>query len=262
MGLSAKRIRSLLQSTPLGDGEYNKLQDRLEQLQAQGKVDWLHVDSGSYPISPRGLRGKIDFIPVAPDQAQKQAITVHDLRKSAGSPRSRLEANDLSLVVVLAVNLDGGTLNVLLGADATTGAIESAIAYWRECSLGRGIAPEFNAIKVPHHGSVRSHFPLLCQMRHTGHGVTAAVVSSGTRRALPDRSVLDDFLRNGWKVMATTTRRTGSPRSLPITLANRGRSDEEAASDHNTVRLTWSVSDGLATRTRIRKHNRWRSRSL
>jgi beta-lactamase superfamily II metal-dependent hydrolase len=73
-----------------------------------------------------------------------------------------------------------------------------------------GGVKEFSLIKVPHHGSGASHAPQICKMWRQGSEAIAAI-SVGTRfRKLPDRKVMQDFLRNGWIVMLTTKRRTSS----------------------------------------------------
>jgi hypothetical protein len=101
------------------------------------------------------------------------------------------------------------------------------------------------SIKVPHHGSVKSHLPALCQMKRSATGAETAAISAGTRRALPDREVLRDYLANGWNVMATTTKAGTSVTSLPMMLSDRGSPDEGEVVRH-TIRLSWTPADGLS----------------
>lgn len=110
--------------------------------------------------------------------------------------------------------------------------------------MDNGLAPEFDAINIPHHGSIKSHSPRLPKMKKSGSRAGAAVVSAGTRRALLDREVLREYLQEGWDVMSTTTRGEQPGPNLPMTLANRGRPDADEIRRFS-LQLSWNPSDGL-----------------
>ena len=243
-GLTARRASDLLRNRP-GASEYETLQDRLEEWDKADKVELLGLDARSVPLCPHGYNKQIQFIPIGPDPQEKRRIMSSDLRRLGSDSRVRPEANELSLVVVLSVRINGATLNVLLSADAGTESIRRALEHWAERAPDMGTKVEFDALKIPHHGSIRSRSVDLCTMRHFGTDADTAVVSAGTRRALPDREVLRDYLKKGWLVMSTTTRGSNPGPDLPMTLADRGAVDRGDLSRH-TIRLSWSPEGGLS----------------
>ena len=242
-GLNARRTRELLHSRP-GSAEYEVLQEKLEEWDESGYLKWRDLDAERIPFIPAGYRGQIEFIPIGPDPREKRRILTADLRRLAVKSTARPEANKLSLVVVLSVKIENRLLNVLLCADADTECIGHALDVWNRYAREKGIAAEFDAIKIPHHGSIKSHASGLSGMKRPGTGPETAAVCAGTRRALPDREVLREYLQNGWNVMATTTRATTSGPSLPMTLAHRGTPDDAEVIRH-TIRLSWTPAAGL-----------------
>jgi beta-lactamase superfamily II metal-dependent hydrolase len=243
-GLNAQRARDLLQNRP-GAAEYGTLQDRLEELDEAKRLKLYDLGVRSIPYFPKGFRGQIEFVPIGPDPGEKRRIISSDLRKLVKNSRARLEANKLSLIIVLSANIDNCTLGVLLGADAGIKEIHMGIDHWKQYCRDMSRVSKFDVIKIPHHGSIESHAPDLCRMRRSGSGAETAVVSAGTRRALPDKKVLGEYLLNGWSVMTTTTRGSSSAPSLPMALANRGTADERNVLCH-TIRLSWNPSSGLS----------------
>jgi beta-lactamase superfamily II metal-dependent hydrolase len=241
-GLNAVRAGALLRDLPAAK-EYQVLQDSLEEWAGSGRLKWRELAARHIPFIPRGFRGRIELVPIGPDPDEKRRLMTSGLRKLANRSDARLVANELSLIVVLLVNIGGRGLGVLLGADASTAGLEWALDYWGEHTSAYGLAPEFDVIKVPHHGSIRSHSPRLCRMKRPGSGTAA--VSAGTRSCLPDREVLRDYLEQGWSVMATTTRsKRPSPSSLPLTLAGRGRPEVDAVGRFS-VHISWTPAGGL-----------------
>ncbi len=240
-GLNAGRARDLLRSIPAAR-EYQVLQEALEEWARSGRLKWRELGARYIPFSLEGFRGQIEFVPIGPDPDEKRRLMTSDLRKLANRSDARLVANEISLIVVLLVNIDGRSLGVLLGADASTQGLDRALDYWSEHTGEYGLTPEFDVIKIPHHGSIRSHTPRLCMMKRPGWGTAA--VSAGTRSCLPDREVLRDYLEHGWSVMATTTRGKKSRPSLPMTLADRGRPEVDDV-EHFSVHISWSPSGGL-----------------
>ena len=248
-GLNARCARDLLQGEPGGSKEYEDLQDRLREWKAAGQLGELGELAARYlSFVPKGYGRddrRIEFVPIGPDPGERRRIMTSDLQKLSNNPKARPEANDLSLVVVLAVTIGDRILNVLLGADAGIEGLKWALEFWKERSRQMGRDPEFHAIKIPHHGSIKSHVPSLCLMKRIGEGGDVAAVSAGTRRALPDREVLRDYLRNGWSVMATTTKVDRPVATLPMMLADRGTPDDGDGARH-LIRLSWTPLIGLS----------------
>jgi len=208
-------------------------------------VEWGELAARFLSVVPDGYEDQIEFVPIGPDPGKKRRIMEIDLRRLGINPKTRPEANELSLVVVLAVKMIDRTLNVLLSADAGLDSLVWALDYWRQLARRLGRDAELDAIKIPHHGSIKSHVPDLCLMKRPGTGGETAAVSAGIRRVLPDREVLRDYLANGWNVMATTTKGGTSETSLPMMLADRGAADEGDIVRH-TIRLSWSPASGLS----------------
>ena len=220
------------------------LQESLAKWEKAGRLKWCELAARYIPFSPRGFAGQIEFVPIGPDPDERRRLMASDLRKLSNRADARLVANEISLVVVLRAQIGGRNLGVLLGADASTEGLEWALDYWRQHTGGYGLPPEFDVIKVPHHGSIRSHTRGLCLMKRAGSSTNTAAVSAGTRSCLPDREVLRDYLQEGWDVMATTMRGRKPRRSLPMTLAHRGRPDEDEV-DRFSLHISWSPSAGL-----------------
>jgi beta-lactamase superfamily II metal-dependent hydrolase len=219
-GLSASRVRRLLQD-PASAKEYQALQDSLEEWDRSGHLKWHELAARYRAMIPEGFRVQIEVVPIGPDPDEKSRLMTSDLRKIASRPDARLIANQISLVVVLLVKIGGRGLGVFLGADACTENIEWALDYWQEHAEENGLAPKFDAIKIPHHGSIKSHSPRLPKMKKSGSQTGVAVVSAGMRRAPPDREVLRQFLQEGWDVMSTTTRSKPPAPNLPMTFRSR-----------------------------------------
>lgn len=243
-GLNARRARDLIKGGPGDSAEYESLQNNLEEWVKAGQLHWGELTAQFMSFVPRGYLGQIELVPIGPDPGDKRRIMTSGLRQLKTRPKARLEANELSLVIVLAVKINDKTLNVLLGADAGVKSLDHALGYWKQYAQETGRDSGFDAIKIPHHGSIKSHVPGLCQMKRQGEDAGTAAVSAGTRRVLPDREVLRDYLLNGWKVMATTTRVGASVNSLPMMLSDRGKPDEGEVVRH-TIRLSWTPESGL-----------------
>ena len=167
--------------SPGGAKSTQILQDALEGWARAGRLKWCELAARYIPFIPEGFRGQIELIPIGPDPDEKRRLMASDLRKLASRPDARLVANQISLVVVLRP----------LSAAAAWGS-PGAPTPPRKASNGPsitglstteryGIAPNSTVIKVPHHGSIRSHSPRLCKMRQTGSVASTAAISAGTR---------------------------------------------------------------------------------
>ncbi len=126
-GLTPHQIKHLLivPKRP-GQYEYGRLQKSLRDWEKQDRIDRRELDAERPPISPKGFGGYVDFIPIAPDQKARRRLTEKSLEKYARNQNVKFEANELSVVVVLAVNDKGVKTNILLGADAHAEGIQRA----------------------------------------------------------------------------------------------------------------------------------------
>jgi hypothetical protein len=66
---------------------------------------------------------------------------------------------------------------------------------------------QIHVVKVPHHGSIKNHWPEICRQGEDGAFMKVAAFSAGSRQALPDRNVLKEYLESGWTAMTTTVRK-------------------------------------------------------
>ena len=131
-GVNARRARDLFQGWPGGSKEYEILQDKLEEWVDSGQIQWSELAAQVMSFVPQGYHDQIEFVPIGPDPSEKRRIMNSDLRKMRTEPKTHPEANELSLVVVLAVRINGRILNVLLGADAGVESLGRALVYWRQ----------------------------------------------------------------------------------------------------------------------------------
>ena len=132
-GLNAERARALLQGEPGVPTEYGDLQNRLAEWRDAGYlVEWGELAARFLSVVPDGYEDQIEFVPIGPDPGKKRRIMEIDLRRLGINPKTRPEANELSLVVVLAVKMIDRTLNVLLSADAGLDSLVWALDYWRQ----------------------------------------------------------------------------------------------------------------------------------
>lgn len=223
--------------------EYLKLQTSLREWDENGILPRRAVDSERFPISPEGLQGRIDFIPIAPDPAATRRLLENDVEKFGRNPNSNLEANEFSLVLVLAVN-DGATkFNVMLCADAGKDGITRSLQLWRDIAQVRQISDRFGVVKVAHHGSIKNHVPELCKMGTDSGNARVAAISAGTRDGLPDRDVVIEFHKAEWTVMVTTTRTARrSNRAVELHF----RHEPEIDFSSRTIELSWDTKGNLS----------------
>ena len=232
-------------SRKAGKGEYVRLQRQLFRWQKAGKVKWYELDAERQPIAVTGSGRQIYFVPINPTSMATQN------RFSMVEAASRI-TNALSIVLVLVVNCDSARCNVLLTSDATIGHIGSdgygdylePIECWKEHAKQEDIEDGFRVVKVPHHGSIASHRPDLCSMKAKGRKKRVAVISAGTRKAIPDQNVIKDYLDSGWTVMVTTARKPYTY-DRPVQLHLKGMKKDEPP--ERTIRLTLSSSGRLSS---------------
>jgi hypothetical protein len=133
----------------------------------------------------------------------------------------------------------------LLAPDIWKDAISGVLKTWGERAEKYNREKPFSVIKVPHHGSIKSHDLRLCQSRHKADSGCVATISAGTRDGLPNADVLRDYLNEGWKVMVTTSKKAASRRNALMDIANRGGQGQYTAVE-NTIVVSWSMSTGLS----------------
>lgn len=238
-GLNIQQIHRLLGKPKRpGYNEYSKLQGALRDWDDQGLVQlYGGLDSERHPVYPKGYAGRIDFIPIAPNPKLSRRLTETSIQKYGKNPKAKQEANELSLVLALAVNDGDACFNVLLCADAGIGGIKRALAVWRDFAEEQKISDRFDIIKVSHHGSIKNHVPDLCEYGPEDRPKKIAAVSAGERDALPDRAVLADYIEGDWTVMVTTVRKKSRvDRAVDLHL----KREDELAFDQNTIEVKWN----------------------
>jgi beta-lactamase superfamily II metal-dependent hydrolase len=235
-GLNAHQVtRLLVQPKRPGRDEYRRLQRSLRDWEQQGKIVRDELDAGRHPVSPKGFGDRIWFIPISPDPRAKRRLTEESLERYVTNAQAKLEANELSLVLVLAVNDGKSSSNTLLTADADRESIQRALELWKTHATKQGISNLFNVIKVAHHGSMRNHLPELCTTGAADSQCRIATVSAGERDALPDQRVLAAYLDAGWKVMLTTVRKSlRGDRAVYLHVRHANQSY-----DQRTIELLW-----------------------
>jgi beta-lactamase superfamily II metal-dependent hydrolase len=236
-----------------GERAYDRLQDALDDLEAKGLLEFFEVTADTRTVSPRGFKGRVDLIPLAPRATRKRALQRNGVARIAADPNTKPTTNELSIVLGLTVRDADRTLNVLLAADTDAAGVQSALELWRT-RLDSDYSHErptrttgFQVVKVPHHGSAESHAPELTKEFDRAVRHRVACVSCGTRRALPSREVLKAFHDEDWAVLVTTKRlpNSGGGRHDRALFLASASSPKQMPTTRNTLRIRWSSQRGL-----------------
>jgi beta-lactamase superfamily II metal-dependent hydrolase len=238
-GPTAQRIRLALRKS--GWKTYRRLIAKITELHASGSLRrrWLH--EGSRFLSPQGYAGRIDLVPIAPEAGTLEVLLDKGINKIVEKSDSVLEANNLSIVLMLTVGHEHRHFNFLLAADSSSELIKTAMIEWSNRAKELHRAEALHALKLPHHGSWHSHAKQLCLPSSPKSG-RVACISAGDRTGLPDRRVVMDFLEHGWNVLITRPRKRSNKRavvsSAPISLID--RSPARSPSGDFDLILKWS----------------------
>jgi beta-lactamase superfamily II metal-dependent hydrolase len=242
-GANSQQVREFLAPSPLSRRRYDKLQQLLDELDAQGKIGFHPVDKNGCEIGPAGFENRVDLVPIAPDPGELRRQFRQGVERLQNKPEAALAANPLSVVLVLSVHDKGSRFQLLLGADPEADGLATALAVWEKRANAKGCPRALDAVKVPHHGSPHSHCAQLCQLGGKGKGGKVAVVSAGMRRLLPERGVLADYLNNKWTLLITTTRGVRRRRARFSSLISKNPSSFSTGT--HDIQLFWSAADGL-----------------
>lgn len=164
------------------------------------------------------------------------------VQSTLAAGKIRDDLNRLSIVLALLTRSRGKMFDALLAADTDADGFQSAMLSLKARTLNEA-SPQFDAIKVSHHGSLESHNGSdIC--KHKKPDIeTVAAISAGAFDVLPDREVLNDFLQHGWTVLLTTKR---TPRRHHFALELSGRPTEPATVQTHDLRLKWSPEQGIS----------------
>ncbi|MGO9917316.1 MAG: ComEC/Rec2 family competence protein [Isosphaeraceae bacterium] len=245
-GLSAHQFRALAWPDSQTKRGYRQLLNCVRRLAAEKLLrrQILHEDCNA--ISPFGYKGRVELFPIAPSAETLFSRAESDLPRAGKEQNFRIEANPLSIVLVLSVTEHGKSCNFLLAGDAGPEQLEEAIRIWHRRAEEYGRDKIIYVIKVPHHGSLDSHWSALAKQEVDDDRIAA--ISAGTRSKLPDREVLRDYLINGWRVLVTARRvPKPAPRERPMALSDRSRF--VVATRHETtqydVSIRWQPTHGI-----------------
>ena len=241
-GPNSQQVRERLD--PDSKRRYDELQKFLDELDEQGAILFHTVDENGCKIGPKGFEGRVDLIPIAPDPGESRRRFRRDVERLQKKTGVSLSTNPLSIVLVLSVQENGNRFQLLLGADSEADTLPKALAVWIKRASHGSRPPNFDAIKVPHHGSPLSHCPQICHMGGTGKGGKVAVVSAGLRAKLPERGVLSDYLTNEWTLLVTTTRSVRKSKNLFSFLISKVPPPNNRTKSHD-IQLSWSATEGL-----------------
>jgi len=243
-GLGAEQVRDLLWQEELSEREYAKLQRRLDELSQHNSIEIVAVNDWTTPISPSGYSDSVHLFVVAPPATVARNITRRDIGKLGTDAKAKLESNALSLVMVLSASAGDVDCTMLLSADGSEDEMLWALQTWHRRAEEYHRAKSFDVIKVPHHGSMKSHTPALCQAKRKERTARIAAISAGTRRALPDKEVIRAYLNEEWVVLLTTTRTANRGANYLMEIADRSG---VAAYDirQQDISISWSPSQGL-----------------
>ncbi len=243
-GLNSKTVMKLLENN-VGEESYGKLQEILDDLDNRGLVEYCEMDERHEDIGLAGYEDSVRLVPVAPNPGSRRRILRSELKRLARNPKLKTEANDLSIILVLVAHRNGKTFNALLAADAGRDQLERSIGVWeRKEGVPEGEG-RFDTVKVPHHGSLASHWSALCGRKTSNPKSGVAAISAGSSRpGLPDRQVIQDYLEHDWTVLGTSRRQVVSQKNslYQVIYGSPQRSSEEIPSD---IKISWSPSLGV-----------------
>ena len=232
-GINARHVEELTWGDALDKRRYERLQRCLDKLDADGAIGFHDVGEGYEPICPKDYKGRIEFLAVAPNAGVKRRTARVDLGRLAADPTAGMQANALSVVLVLSLREAGHSCSVFLAADAGGDSLDLALDAWEERADELEHSRKFDVVKVPHHGSIRSHSERTPSIRRDDRNLSVAAISAGTRKVLPDRIVIQEYIDHGWTVMVTTTRRGARPRNRLIDVADRSPRSDVGVAQHN-----------------------------
>jgi hypothetical protein len=242
-GVNAQQVKAILEEG-LGKAEYTRLQKTLDDLDASNAITFYEINDQHEPISPKGFGNEIQLFPIAPSAGMKRRVVRSGIIKYRSNKEAKQEANALSIILILSIKHDNDHFTAALAADAGRDEIESSLEIWEQRAREKDRMLPFDVIKVPHHGSIKSHTERLCTSETPGACKVAAVCGGVLGTPLPDRFVLQDYLNKGWNVVLTARRRalaaTDSPASV-ICRTKAPRADLELTD----IELSWNKDHGL-----------------
>ncbi len=186
--------------------EYRRLIEVLEPLLKTRKVKRLPISANSEPIVHES---DLRLVPLSPDPNTDFNQVLAGLRHLSNDRLGDLRVGDtnaISIVLVAAVQAGPAGVCALLSGDLGAEEWPWALEAWEQKAKASSCNTQFRVVKVPHHGSIKSHEPRVVST-FAGPKPRFAIVSVGhSRPQHPDRRVLKDFVANEWKVLLTAKR--------------------------------------------------------
>ncbi len=197
--------------------EYEKLRKALKESGlSRGKREFVPVSATTFhkELEIKGMPYKTLLIPIAPNETVQFLIESDAEDKIERGLTPRVDLNALSIVFMLAIAAPTPVLAVFPG-DLLSTQWELALETWnwRRAEQAPWIPAKYGPalIKVPHHGSFKSHDSSV--LRRGGYkGKRVALLSVGRKTKkldLPSRAVLRDYLQHKFAIESTTIRRPG-----------------------------------------------------
>ena len=245
-GITPKEMLDLLRAKnrpKLYVAEYSRLQERVSQLINEGRVKYFAGNQDSLPVLHNG---SVSLQPIGPRPEVVREMNRSYLSRTGSVPTLREDLNLLSLILVFRAQGEANTLNKLFTGDTDGPGLNRALEILRDRDGGN--IRRFHVVKVPHHASGDSHrTSTLSDPAHRDELALAVVCVGSDYDVLPDRAVLSDFLKKGWKVLITTKRIANFKPNVhrPLELAGRKTAPSYQTSS-NDLRIRWNENTGLA----------------
>jgi hypothetical protein len=223
----AKILRFYLLESEVQD--FERCVKAISRHQGRGIQKLWYVTEHTRSISVGSESLEARLTPIAPNELVSFRKMLPNLKRMAEGPPGyipRMDLNELSLVYALEVKektAEAHGTSILLSGDLTASQWPDAMLAWNERARESGAQRCFSLIKVPHHGSYRSHSDkILEHVPATGNSF--AVVSVGAEyRVLPDRSVLRAYMAAGCQVACTCRKAlAGGSRAVDVLCRNKG----------------------------------------
>jgi beta-lactamase superfamily II metal-dependent hydrolase len=248
-GLDPKQARAIMVDRQ-AHSRYVELQNTINELMDANLVEVRGFGPETEPIGLASDATSVEIVPLFPTSKKARIEAWKQVLRVGQNQKTKLDSNALAIIMAIKVQAPGGRFHALFTSDADAESVREALSLWARLAAGSGPGDGFDVVKVPHHGSIRSHTPELAGAGLHVVQSPIAAITCGEGAVLPDRFVLNGLLSANWRVLATTTRRllggdgTRKRRNHPTDISGRGKKHDLIYFEWD-LEITWSPGNGL-----------------
>ncbi|MBS0659159.1 MAG: MBL fold metallo-hydrolase [Verrucomicrobia bacterium] len=240
-GIGSKTIFEYLRVRKGGvvASEFRALYDFIYRLMEERKLGYRLANRDTRPFRTSNSV----MVPIGPAPIPVALAAKEQLETAGQQEPDNESVNVGSLVFVVGSRAGKRSVLGLVTGDSDGGAINSAFDCLEGYDEGFPRANgkiAFDFAKIPHHGAKISHVHSELPSRLRTPSRSVALLSVGTKYpAHPDRSVLDTYLKLGWRIFSTLKRRAPSAKSYAVAVASRNISSDSRV-DRQDITVSWT----------------------